>query len=265
MSVEIHTVHDPDDIRNIVPVIRSAWGMNNIEQLVKDIVAAMRFHGGLVLLARDENQVIGMHFSFPGRRKGRTYLYSHMTGVISERKYGGVGEQLKLRQREWALENGYDLIAWTYDPLMSLNANFNIHKLGTVSRSYRENFYGQMEDALNFGIPTDRFVTEWWITKEREDPRIPKKVLNASAEFPENDFGTLPDVISVIIPNDYVAIKKSDHDSALAIRLRSRSIFKELFRKGYFVVDYDRQSTAYVLSKETKLLEKYGENIFSDP
>lgn len=264
MPVEIEVVNDPDEIRNIVPVVRSAWGMNNIEQLVKDIVAAMRFHGGLVLLAKEGKEVIGMHFSFPGRRKGRTYLYSHMTGVISGRKYGGVGEQLKTKQREWALENGYDLIAWTYDPLMSLNANFNIHKLGSIARSYEENFYGQMEDALNFGIPTDRFVAEWWLSKEREKPQPPLKHLDATASGPMPDLDALPQVISVVIPEDYVAIKKSDHDRALAIRLRSRLIFKELFSRRYFVVDYDRQSTSYIFSRSSGLHQKYGKNIFSD-
>ena len=45
--MEVHVVTDPDEIREIVPVVKSAWGMQDLGQLVKDIVAAMRFHGGL--------------------------------------------------------------------------------------------------------------------------------------------------------------------------------------------------------------------------
>ena len=69
--MEVQVVTDPDEIREIVPVIRSAWGMQNMEQLVKDIVAAMRFHGGLVLIAREAGKVVGMHCSFPGYRHGQ--------------------------------------------------------------------------------------------------------------------------------------------------------------------------------------------------
>ena len=260
--MEIEVVQNPDHIRQAIPVIRSAWGMDNIEQLVKDILAAMRFHGGLVLLAREEGRVVGMHFSFAGMKNGKTYLYSHMTGVVSERKYSGVGEALKLRQKEWAIRNGYDLIAWTYDPLMSLNANFNVHKLGTICRAYLMNFYGEMEDALNFGIPTDRFVTEWWILKDRFPARKPEYYINSAEKPGELRNGPYADVIGFHIPENYVEMKRNSHEVALEIRLATRMKFQELFAAGYSVTDYDRKNSAYTLERGVGIEEKYGKNIF---
>lgn len=265
--MEIDVVKDPDEIRKIIPVIRSAWGMENIEQAVKDTVAAMRFHGGLVLLAKEGDQVVGMSFAFPGLRGGKTYLYSHMTGVISEKKYSGVGEALKLMQKEWALQHGYDLIAWTYDPLMSLNAHFNLHKLGAVARTYLRNFYGQMEDALNFGIPTDRFVAEWWIKKEREPAPAdqPTLTIDCTNTSKQPELEDLPDTLYVKIPEDYVSVKRTNHQQALKIRLLSRSVFETLFASGYIATDFERTKAAYLLQKKQSLQQKYGQNIFAAP
>lgn len=260
--MEIEVVQDPDEIRKVIPVIRSAWGMNSMDQLVKDIIAAMRFHGGLVLLARDGDNVIGMHFSFTGRRNGRIYLYSHMTGVIGERKYSGIGEKLKLRQRQWAAENGYDLIAWTYDPLMSLNANFNIHKLGAIARTYLRNFYGEMEDSLNFGIPTDRFVAEWWINRDREHPGNPDMTLSVQDDLSSIEPNRLPDTLALSIPNDYVSVKKLERERALSIRMTARNVLEKLFREGFVVVDFRRDISSYILIRMRNVREKYGENIF---
>ncbi|MEM0157325.1 MAG: GNAT family N-acetyltransferase [Thermoplasmataceae archaeon] len=261
--MEIEVVQDPDHIRQAIPVIRSAWGMENIEQLVKDMLAAMRFHGGLVMLAREDGRVVGMHFSFAGMKNGKTYLYSHMTGVVAERKYSGIGEILKLRQKEWAIRNGYDLIAWTYDPLMALNANFNIHKLGSISRTYLRDFYGEMEDALNFGIPTDRFVTEWWILRERFRAGKPECYINCTEKPIEFRNDQCADVLGLHIPEDYVDMKRKDHGRALELRLATRAKFEELFSAGYTVTDYDRKNSAYTLERKAAIDEKYGKNIFS--
>ena len=263
VQMKIETVQDPNQIRKIMPVVRSAWGMTDPEQLVKDIVAAMRFHGGVVLLATEGDKTVGMHFSFAGKKGGKTYLYSHMTGVVNEKKYGGVGEQLKLRQKEWALENGYDLIVWTFDPLMSLNANFNVHKLGTIARTYLRDFYGEMEDSLNFGIPTDRFVTEWWIDREKPETGTPAVFANSPEELDRfKEINPAETVIGVYIPADYVSMKGEDHQKALRVRIELRREFEELFDRGFVVTDYSRKDCYYVLEKNEHLLKVIGGNIF---
>ena len=91
-------------------------------------------------------------------------LVSHMTGVLAEYRDQRVGYELKLAQRDWALSLGLDLITWTYDPLESRNGYFNVHLLGSVSQTYLRNYYGEMSDQMNEGIPSDRLRVDWWIT-----------------------------------------------------------------------------------------------------
>ena len=72
---------------------------------------------------------------------------------------------LKLAQRERVLALGLDLIEWTYDPLQALNANLNFVTLGVVVEEYEENIYGESASPLHGGLPTDRFVCQWWIRR----------------------------------------------------------------------------------------------------
>lgn len=261
--MEIQTVIDPDKMKEMIPIIKSAWGMNTMDQLVKDMIAAMRFHGGLALIAIEDGNTVGMHFSFTGRRKGKVYLYSHMTGVLNDRKYSGIGFELKMRQKEWAIENGFDLIAWTYDPLMSLNANFNIHKIGAFARNYQKNFYGEMEDSINYGIPSDRFVAEWWVLDEKNEHKKPSIAVDPMNETSGVRVDELPDIISFKIPEDFLFMKKNDKNSALKIRLSTRSIFEKLFSAGFTVIDFQRDSSSYIMSKDYEETFNLHKNIFN--
>ncbi len=262
--MDVQVITDPDEVREIVPVIKSAWGMQDLSQLVKDVVAAMRFHGGLVLLAKENGKTLGMHFSFPGYRHGQPYLYSHMTGVISENKYGGVGKALKLAQKEWARDHGYKLIAWTYDPLMTLNANFNFNKLGVFSRTYLRNFYGEMEDSLNFGMPTDRFVAEWWIDYTKPASQKPETFANSRENLTEIDLHTDSKTIGLHISSDFVGLKKTNSEEAKNIRMATRNAIETLFSNGYAAVDFNRDESYYTFTKENEFVKKVGKNIFLD-
>ncbi len=261
--MEIETVMDPDKLKGMIPIIKSAWGMSTMDQLVKDMIAAMRFHGGLALIAMEDGKAVGMHFSFTGRRNGKIYLYSHMTGVLSDKKYSGIGFKLKMRQKEWAIENGFDLIAWTYDPLMDLNANFNIHKIGAISRTYLRNFYGDMEDSINYGIPSDRFVAEWWILDDKIEQKKPLINVNTVDEKQELNAKELPDVISFKIPVDFLSIKRNDKDTALNIRLSTRAMIEDLFSDGFIVTDFKRDSSSYIMVRRNKEDLEYHKNFFT--
>lgn len=253
-SIDVRVITDPDEVGRIIPVIESAWGSDSVGTLIKDTVSAMRYHGGVVIGAYEGDRMVGMHFSFPGYRKGKVYLYSHMTGVVSDLKYSGIGKMIKMKQREWAIENGYDLIAWTYDPIMSLNANFNIGKLGVIARSYLDNFYGQMNDSINRGFPTDRVVAEWWINKERPEVEGAYDILNPfSTEYDADltyDSFERGERIGLKIPRDFVEMKKKDRELALKWRHFLRTALHDLFKQDYTIVGFDSNVNAYVLQQD---------------
>jgi len=121
---------------------------------------------------------IGTSVSFPLYHQGLPILYSHMTGVIKEWQNQRVGLALKLEQRRFALERGFKLICWTYDPLRSQNNWFNLNKLGVIARTYYTNYYGKLAAELYRGTGSDRFLAEWWINS----PRVRKTLKNSPSE-----------------------------------------------------------------------------------
>jgi chorismate synthase len=267
--LSIGKISDPDEIKKILPVISSAWGMPNLAAAFKDTINAMRFHGGLVAAAYDGEEMVGMQFSFPGYRRGKTYLYSHMTGIVENKKYSGIGYQLKLYQKKWALENGYDLIAWTFDPIRSLNAHFNMKKLGAISRTLIPNFYGTMEDSLNAGIPTDRLVAEWWI----KDQKLPAYTVDAitidssdadSQPVIDEVTSSTPKTVKVSIPYDFSKIMSNDMQAAVEIKKRLSSILVRLFSLQYSIVDFEKRqpSSLYVLTTDQPLRSQKIPNPF---
>jgi predicted GNAT superfamily acetyltransferase len=92
--------------------------------------------------------------------------------VLPEHRNAGIGRRLKLRQKEDALARGIDLIEWTFDPLETKNAWFNIERLGAIVRRYVRNQYGLSTSHLHGGLPTDRCVAEWWIRQPRQNVEI---------------------------------------------------------------------------------------------
>lgn len=226
-------------------------------------------NGGMVIGAFSGGRLIGFQYSFPGFNGSRVYLCSHSMGIHPDFRKMGIGEKLKLRQREEALNMGYQLITWTYDPLETVNGYLNLSKLGGVCTQYIENCYGEMPDILNAGLPSDRFLVEWNIAEETsnlwEDPAtshevplliqveedaqgfpVPKAVLLDS----ERD----ANVQYVPVPNQFQTIKSNDLKTALDWRLKTREVFTYYLSKGWTVTALRKSNHPflhhYVLTKK---------------
>jgi predicted GNAT superfamily acetyltransferase len=179
---------------------------------------------------------------------------SHQLGIHPDYRLSGLGFALKRRQWGFVRQQGLDLITWTYDPLMARNARLNIGKLGAVCSTYRRDEYGPLRDALNAGLPTDRFQVDWWLSSDRvtarmlgPQPPVPKladllaagaRLLNPPApdgtpQPPEPDLtAALPETVLVEIPPDFLAAESAGCRPALAWRLGTRAAFEELVRPG---------------------------------
>ena len=258
--IEIREVRSPEGMKEIFPVARSAWGMEEPESFIADMLNALKYHGGLVLGAYDGGEMVGFQYAFIGRRGELFYLYSHMTGVLEERKHEGIGYELKTAQKKWAIENGFGLVAWTFDPLMGLNANFNLRKLGVIGRAYRPNFYGVMRDRLNRGVETDRLLAEWWVGVDRKaedfDP-FSLPVVNTTEQMKHGARRitgiTFPDeeMLVVEIPYSFSEIKSLDIGLAVDWRRKTREVFTTLFARGFTAV-----SSASVRDRRFYLLRR---------
>ena len=260
------------------------WGP--IDLVPVPIMAVTVRRGAVLLGAYDGDRLAGFVYSFPAlrprtrshnsrRREGAKATeashWSHTLGVHPDYRGAGLGRELKLAQRERVLALGLDLIEWTFDPLLALNANLNIVALGAVVEEYEENVYGESVSPLHGGLPTDRFVCQWWIRRPHVERRIRRQVgqvdrvdqvervgeirlvAHEVADAPVvNDTtfdGTWLDCgpsdltrteprIAVDIPIDFAGMLTGDLARARRWRLHLREIFTHYFHAGYRVVDF---------------------------
>ncbi|MEM7030209.1 MAG: hypothetical protein AAF629_11630, partial [Chloroflexota bacterium] len=163
-------------------VHRRIWtGDAGIEIIPTHVLITFAKNGGLVLGAYAEDGpqetggmigfVIGWLATIPeteGQGQFPVLKHcSHIAGVLPDWQGHGVGVKLKLAQREAVLAQGVVTHAtWTYDPLYWVNARMNIHRLGAVCTTYKRNVYGDMDDDLNAGAPTDRCQVDWFLDSD---------------------------------------------------------------------------------------------------
>jgi predicted GNAT superfamily acetyltransferase len=122
-NVTIKLLKTLEEVRDMEKLERDVWKMDPIPNH-QTLTAAK--NGGILLGAYAGDEIVGFNYGFPGFRSPNVYLCSHMTGVYPNYQKRGLGRLLKEKQHETALEYGYSLITWTFDPLESLNANLNL-------------------------------------------------------------------------------------------------------------------------------------------
>jgi predicted GNAT superfamily acetyltransferase len=225
--------------------------------------------GGIFLGAFDEEKIVGFVYSFPGFTDGQPHLCSHMMGFLPEYRKKGLGVQLKWLQREEALRRQYTKITWTYDPLESVNGYLNISKLGGIVRTYLPNCYGVMEDVLNRGLPSDRFLVEWFIDSNRVQSYYEgKRYFAETADAPSVLFfeldGKLPrpaelvldreePVLLLPVPAHFQEVKRADMNTALCWREKTGQLFQHYFSRGYMVTGLLRPNgevARYILERQ---------------
>jgi predicted GNAT superfamily acetyltransferase len=239
-GIEVRLVRDDEEYAACEAMSRDIWGAAERNIVPRELLKTVDLNGGIVAGAfAPGGKLVGFVFGFLGMRQGRLRLCSHQLGVEPEWRGRGLGLALKQLQRRRALELGYDLITWTFDPLEARNAYLNLQRLGTVARLYDRDHYGVMEDELNRGLPSDRFETEWWI----RDPHRPRQEAPAGATVllevgPEGEPVLHPaelrgDEVAVIgIPQDFQAVRRRDMDLARRWRMCGREAIESALHAG---------------------------------
>jgi predicted GNAT superfamily acetyltransferase len=201
--------------------------------------------------------------------------WSHTLGVHPDYRGAGLGRDLKLAQRERVLALGLDLIEWTYDPLQVLNANLNIVTLGAIIEEYEENVYGESVSPLHGGLPTDRFVCQWWIRRPHVERRVGQVGQKGRVGIVSHEVAIAPVVnatsfdgiwldpvsadltcreprLAVDVPLDFTGMLAGDLPRARRWRFHTREIFTHYFQTGYRVVDFtlhrEHQRGRYLLT-----------------
>jgi predicted GNAT superfamily acetyltransferase len=286
-QITVHKIQNTEHFYQCEEVQRRAWGMDNLSIVPAHVLIPAQQSGGLVLGAFNEKEkMVGFLFGFLGTRDpipaGQTVAQrlkhcSHMMGVVPEYQSQGVGYLLKLAQAEHVRSQRLELVTWTYDPLESANANLNLCKLGVICNTYVPDYYGDLRDARNLGLPTDRFHVEWWVSSRRVVARLSgqdqrptlSEVLDGGAHLVNqvhidrkgiphptaHDLGATDAALLVEIPARFQSLKAADPALAMEWRLGTRELFTHYFEVGYTVSEFfseitdDMRRSYYLLSK----------------
>jgi predicted GNAT superfamily acetyltransferase len=252
--VEVRLARSHAEFAACEALSRDIWGAAERNVVPRELLLTLQLNGGLVHGAfLPDGRLVGFCFGFAGLRDGRLRLCSHQLGVISELRGAGIGIALKQAQRKDALRLGYPLVSWTFDPLEARNAYINLHRLGCIARLYDRNHYGEMEDELNRGLPSDRFEAEWWLDQPK--PATPTgeavvmlRVAGDSEPIREAVDPALAAAVLIAVPQDFQAIRKRSPELALRWRLESRTALEAALATGMIAIDFLREG-AYLMAR----------------
>ncbi len=238
-ALEIHQLSKLAEFSDAVRLQREIWGFKDVDLLPLRLFVVASKIGGQALGAFHDGRMVAFCLCIPGLKPGgKYYLHSHMLGVLPEYRNSGVGRTLKLKQREYALAGGIDLIEWTFDPLEIKNAFFNIERLGAIARRYVHNQYGTTTSHLHGGLPTDRLIAEWWIRTSRVE------VICSGEDFDRSDA-----TVRISVPAEIGELRHRDPSRARDIQACIGKEFDRQFQAGLAVVGFEksREAGTYLL------------------
>lgn len=261
----IAELHKLEDLRELEGLFLAIWERPDEPPINSDILKALAHSGNYVAGARVGNRVVGGLVGWLGGSPAQgLHMHSHILGVVVDSPVRGLGFELKQHQRRWCLERGVKVVEWTTDPLVRRNAYFNLYKLGAQAHEYLVNFYGVMSDGLNAGEESDRLLITWHLDSAQAElaaagrataPEVEELMRGgAVAALSVGPAGepvvgsATARVLICQVPEDIVAMRRSDPEIAHAWRVALRRALTEAFHAGYRMTGATRTGW-YVLER----------------
>ena len=260
-QVTIRILATVDEQNYARQIFDEVWPTDEGTQITANLLQAMVHNGTYVSGVYVDGQVVAAAFAFPGiDSQKHLHLHSHMAAVKEKYRNRNIGSALKWHQRAWALENGYETITWTFDPLVRRNARLNLVKLGVQVFEYFSDFYGDLPDALNAGDPTDRVIAKWSLLSDR----VISAARNHNLEIPNASFPVVlsnvfeepvkqsadadSSTVLAYLPSDIIDVRATDADTALEWRMALRAELEPRLKAGWHIEGLTKDG-AYVVSK----------------
>ena len=221
-EIEIRHCATLEEFDKCVRIEHATWGEGI--SVPSAIFVAAHHSGGQVLGAFEGATMVGFTLAFAGSRAGEGFLHSHMTAVLADYQDRGIGRSLKLFQRQDALNRGFALVEWTFDPLITKNAYFNFMRLCAIARCHVPNAYGITTSPLHAALPTDRLVAEWHLNSQRV-----LRILAGKRSTPAFD----KMAIRISVPAVIDELRNSNPEKAAQIQAEIRDQFTRSFAKSY--------------------------------
>ncbi|MEV6160118.1 GNAT family N-acetyltransferase [Nonomuraea sp. NPDC052129] len=252
--IAVRELHEIAEFEELFALFDGIWRFDQGGQpITVELMRALSHAGGYVAGAFDGDRMAGGSVGFLAAGNA---LHSHITGASAGR---GIGFELKLHQRRWALERELGRVTWTYDPLVRRNAHFNLAKLGARPREYLPGFYGIMDDEINQGDESDRMLAVWELSAPhvealaRREPwpvHVPGDAVVGLADDGGRPVPGRMDaaVVLVAAPPDIEGLRRADPGTAKAWRHAMRDVLGGLIAEGRVVTGF-HQKSFYVVEK----------------
>jgi predicted GNAT superfamily acetyltransferase len=236
-----------EEFDSCISLQREAFGLPDLEISPRRHLIVSRQAGGWTLGAFVGGRMVGfVHHLAAVRPNNEIYGYSHVMGVAKDFQNKGVGARLKWAQRARAMSEGREFIKWTWDPMQSRNAHFNLNRLGVTVHAYAEAFYGidynvdqSQPVGQRPGLPSDRLFASWRLNS----PRV-----NDLAAGVTNRIGAAP-AKKIAIPTDWAAVVKRNTQEARDEQTRVRTEFQIAFAEQLVCAAFERgaEQSRYLL------------------
>lgn len=243
-EIKIRECQSVEDLTECVALQREVFRLPEIEISPVRHFIVSRQAGGFTLGAFAGDLLVGFVLSVPSFLGNERFFYSHMAAVKKEFQSYGIGARLKWAQREKSLEKEVKFIKWTFQPVQTRNAHFNLEKLGAIVKHYEPNFYGtdystQKNPSENIGLDSDRLFAEWHLESE--------KVVKLSKGETFEETGEIAKRIELNFNWDDLV--KNDPQTAVAEQNRIKEEFQTAFAEKLIGRRFERnaENFAYLL------------------
>lgn len=273
-TIVIRDIESRAEMRAVEELQKEVWGMPDLDVVPLYHLVATKAAGGVLIGAFDGESLVGFVYGFTSYEHGQMAHHSHMLAVKPGFRNFKLGHKLKLAQRERVINQGISFMTWTYDPLQSLNAHFNLGTLGVYADRYLVDFYGVEAASFLHRTGTDRLWVTWPLEGGRVNERFDEKTLELEMkrvvplveQVAENQphanalgAGLARETALIEIPADINILQESSVVLASQWREATRWAFTEALSAGYIVVDFYRQQRGnqrlgiYLLSRKETL------------
>lgn len=268
IDIAIREIRGSEEIHAVEELQKEVWGLPDLDVVPYTQLVAAKAAGGVLLGAFDERILVGFVYGFVGCESGRLTHHSHMLAVKPNYRNFNLGYRLKQAQKDSVLAHGVTEMTWTFDPLQSLNAYFNIACLGVNSDRYMVDFYGTEASSFLHRTGTDRLWVTWALagrpTADSSESNFADPHLEGTVALVElandnrplltdGDIQATGDEVSIEIPADINTLSQEKPELAKVWRTATRAAFTQAFAAGYTAVKFVRGQRAgkYVLRRKT--------------
>ena len=269
-ALEIRHVRTHDEFMQCVELEAATWGAGFRESVPATILKITQRLGGVTAGAfAPDGALVGFIFGITGVERGALVHWSDMLAVTTSAQNHGIGRRLKEFQRDAVRALGVTRMYWTYDPLVSRNAHFNLNLLGASVVEYVRDMYGaDTGSTLHQGLGSDRFIVMWPIAPAHESPSRATPPIEAWRSAPIINTtpagGTpadlavrcdaAPALARVEIPSDILAVQQRRIAEAVEWRTSTRGALQWALANSYRIAGFQRDVSSernfYLLARD---------------